>query len=39
MKPLLDELTKFQILSPKASVDDCIDYMDNNKDYFLAKYN
>ena len=39
MKPLLDELTKFQILNPKASVDDCIDYMDNNKDYFLTKYN
>jgi hypothetical protein len=39
MKPLLEELNKFQILNPKASVDDCIQYMDSNKDFFLAKYN
>jgi hypothetical protein len=36
---LMDELNKFQILNPKASVDYCKQYMDHHKDFFLAKYN
>jgi hypothetical protein len=39
MKPLTEELLKFEILNPRASKDDCVAYMTANKAFFLAKYN
>jgi len=39
MKSLTEELANFQILNPKATVDDCAQYLKTNKALLLAKFN
>lgn len=39
MKHLFDEMTEFEILNPKATADDALDYLKVNGSKFLAIYN
>jgi len=35
---LNNELARFEILNPSASVDECLDYLELHKSNFLTKY-
>ena len=39
MKPLVEEVSKFEILNPSATPDDCIEFLKSNKSLFLARFN